>query len=59
MTFEDIGRLSKGYIRRRIKEYDTDCWWRELGGLMSVDVYRESKLGIGSDRPYDNGMESV
>ena len=59
MTFEDIGRMSKGEIKRRIKEYDTGCWWRELGGLRSVDVYREFKLGIGYDRPYDNGMESV
>ena len=59
LEFGDIGRLGREEIKKRIKDYDTECWWGELGGLRSVDIYKEYKLGLGEDRPYNNGIGSV
>ena len=39
--YDELGNLSKEEIKKRIKDYDTGCWERELTGLSSVGIYRE------------------
>ena len=41
----ELEQISKGEIRKRIRDYDTRCWMRELEGLRSVGIYREYSGG--------------
>ena len=43
--YKELEQISKGEIRKRIRDYDTWCWMRELEGLRSVGIYRESSGG--------------
>ena len=45
--YDELGNLSKEEIKKRIKDYDTGCWERELTGLSSVGIYREYRGGWG------------
>ena len=45
--YDELGNLSKEEIKKRIKDYDTGCWERELTGLSSVGIYREYRGGDG------------
>ena len=59
MNREDIGRMDKNEIKRRIKEYDSNIWKSKLMGKKNAKRYFENKDVMKEERIYDNRFSSV
>ena len=59
MNREDIGRMDKNEIKRRIKEYDSNIWKSKLMGKKKAKRYFENKYVMKEERIYDNRFSSV
>ena len=58
IKYEDIERLKRSTIRRKIREWDTDKWKKEVEEYSKIDIYKAFKKEIKEEKCYDNRPES-
>ena len=59
VTWEDLKKMSKPELKRKIKEYDTDRWYRGLENKISMRFYIQGKEKIGYEYCYRNNTNST
>ena len=50
MKYEDIERLKRSTIRRKIREWDTDKWKKEVEEYSKIDIYKAFKKEIKEEK---------
>ena len=52
-------RIGREIIRKRMREWDSERWRKELESKSSLEIYRTYKKEFGNEDVYDNRKESV
>ena len=59
MKYEELERMTKTALKKRIKEWDDKQWKEELEAKSSITIYRSAKNTVKEDPIYDNTPSSV
>ena len=58
IKYEEIKKLKRATIKRKIREWDTANWKRNVDKLEKIDIYKAFKKEIKEEKCYDNRPES-
>ena len=58
MKYEDLEMWSKEKIKRKVREWDTKEWEREIGEKGMIKLYKEYKKNMGYEGCYNNNENS-
>merc|ERR1711867_138839 len=58
-SWEEIESMTKGEIKKMIRDYDNACWKENMDNKDTLKLYREGKNKIGYDFCYRNNVNSM
>merc|ERR1711867_429391 len=58
-SWEEIENMTKGEIKKMIRDYDNACWKESMSNKNTLKLYREGKNRIGYDFCYRNNVNSM
>ena len=59
ITYDELINMSRNQVDKKVKEYDSKLWEREMSTKSSLRVYRKYKKAIKEEKDYDNRNSSV
>ena len=59
ITYNELINMSRSQVDKKVKEYDSTLWEREMSTKSSLRIYRKYKKAIKEEKCYDNRNSSV
>ena len=59
IEWEDLYKMTKEELKRKVREYDTRKWRESLNNKSTLEFYREGKTKIGYEHCYRNNINSM